>query len=140
MLEKRAAKDPQTQHLKNAFDDLLPFTGLWPGLEIGTFHRLLSLWCPQVTFPVPLSRRLLTTCAGNDQISDTDQNYMGLHTRGRRGASIVSGHSHLYNPGWTMSKSLSRGRTPASKNKLPPSLFHHLCTSSIVYPGARPED
>ena len=33
LLEKRAAKDPQTQHLQNAFDDLLPSTGLWPALR-----------------------------------------------------------------------------------------------------------
>ncbi len=50
LLEKRASRDPQTQHLQNAFDDLLPFTGLWPALQIGTFHRLLSLRCPEASF------------------------------------------------------------------------------------------
>ena len=49
LLEKRAAKDPQTRHLQCAFDHLLPFTGLWPALQIGTFHRLLSLRCPEAS-------------------------------------------------------------------------------------------
>ena len=49
LLEKRAAKDSQTQHLQCALDDLLPFTGLWPALQIGTFHRLLSLRCPEAS-------------------------------------------------------------------------------------------
>ena len=52
LLEKRAMKDPQTQHLQSALDDLLPFTGLWPALQIGTFHRLLSLRCPEASFPI----------------------------------------------------------------------------------------
>ncbi len=55
LLEKRAAKDPQTQHLQSALDDLLPFTGLWPALQIGTFHRLLSLRCPEASFHVLLA-------------------------------------------------------------------------------------
>ena len=50
--EKRAVKDAQTRHLQSALDALLPFTGLWPALQIGTFHRLLALRCPEASFPI----------------------------------------------------------------------------------------
>ncbi|KAL9128705.1 MAG: hypothetical protein Q9217_002666 [Psora testacea] len=33
--------------LLTAFDELLPLIGFWPALQIGTFHRLLSLKCPE---------------------------------------------------------------------------------------------
>ena len=31
-----------------SLDSLIDFTGLWPALQLGTFHRLLSLRCPEV--------------------------------------------------------------------------------------------
>lgn len=49
LLEERAKKDPQTGHLQSSLDDLLPFAGLWPTVELGTFHRILSLRCPEVS-------------------------------------------------------------------------------------------
>ena len=47
-MEKRTYKDVQMYHLQQGFDALLPFIGLWPALQIGTFHRILSLRCPEV--------------------------------------------------------------------------------------------
>ncbi|ERF68657.1 hypothetical protein EPUS_05718 [Endocarpon pusillum Z07020] len=35
-------------HLTEAFDSLLPVIGLWAAVEIGTFHRILTLRCPEV--------------------------------------------------------------------------------------------
>lgn len=32
----------------DALDNLLPYLGFWPSLQIGTFHRVLSLKCPEV--------------------------------------------------------------------------------------------
>ena len=34
--------------LREALDSLLPFTGLWGSLQLGTFHRLLTLSCEEV--------------------------------------------------------------------------------------------
>ncbi|KAI9736725.1 MAG: hypothetical protein M1834_000929 [Cirrosporium novae-zelandiae] len=44
---KRLRKADDLTELRLAFDKLLPFTGLWPALQIGTFHRLLALKCPE---------------------------------------------------------------------------------------------
>ncbi|KAI9732138.1 MAG: hypothetical protein M1834_004234 [Cirrosporium novae-zelandiae] len=33
--------------LLRAFDTLLDFPGLWPRLQLGTFHRLLTMHCPE---------------------------------------------------------------------------------------------
>ncbi|TKA80621.1 hypothetical protein B0A49_04907 [Cryomyces minteri] len=33
--------------LRKAFDDLLPFIGLWAPLQLGTFHRILTLNCDE---------------------------------------------------------------------------------------------
>ena len=50
-LENKAAKDPQTQDLQIAFDDLLAFTVLRLAIQIGTFHRLLSSRYSEESFP-----------------------------------------------------------------------------------------
>ena len=47
-------KDVQTllskfESLTKAFDELLPFTGLWASLQLGTFHRILTLNCEEVS-------------------------------------------------------------------------------------------
>ena len=34
----------------HALDELLPYVGLWPALQIGTFHRVINLKCPEVEF------------------------------------------------------------------------------------------
>ena len=49
-LEKMAAKFPAMQDFQMALDRLLPFIGLWDALQIGTFHRLLTLRCPEVCY------------------------------------------------------------------------------------------
>ena len=139
LLEKRAAKDPQTQHLQSALDELLPFTGLWPALQIGTFHRLLSLRCPEVSFPIRWSRRLLITCPGNDEVSDTDQTYMGIYPWGRGGTPALPGRRYRYDTRGTMPKSLGRGRAPAPEKPTIP-LLYYLCTTGTVYTGPRPQD
>jgi len=59
-LEKRAERDPQTRHLQSSLDGLLPFPGLWPALRIGTFHRLLSLRCPEASRLNPHERSALS--------------------------------------------------------------------------------
>ena len=46
---EKGGKGSSTRHLQCAFDHLLPFTGFWPALQIGTFHRLLSLRCPEAS-------------------------------------------------------------------------------------------
>ncbi|KAI9799076.1 MAG: hypothetical protein M1833_004270 [Piccolia ochrophora] len=33
--------------LSQAFDALLPYVGLWSSLQLGTFHRILTLRCPE---------------------------------------------------------------------------------------------
>jgi len=35
------------KEFQDALDSLLPFLGLWPALKIGTFHRVLTLRCPE---------------------------------------------------------------------------------------------
>ena len=49
-LEGRAQgpKDPEMRDFSKELDELIPFRGLWPAFQIGTFHRLLSLRCPKV--------------------------------------------------------------------------------------------
>ena len=47
-LEKRAEKCLRTNDFQQTLDSLIPYRGLWPALQIGTFHRLLSLRCPEV--------------------------------------------------------------------------------------------
>ena len=40
----------ELKRLNLILDKLLPFRGLWPPLQIGTFHRLLTLKCPEVSW------------------------------------------------------------------------------------------
>lgn len=48
--------------LNDALDSLLPMPGLWPTLQLGTLHRIVTLKCPEVTEPRshPLNLRTLT--------------------------------------------------------------------------------
>ncbi len=48
-LQKMANKFPEMTQLSVAFDQLLPDVGLWSALQLGTFHRLLTLKCPEVS-------------------------------------------------------------------------------------------
>lgn len=57
-LEKRAEKCPRTKNFQQTLDNLIAYRGLWPALQLGTFHRLLSLRCPEVEFS---NRSLLST-------------------------------------------------------------------------------
>lgn len=51
---RKDIKQLQTRHdlqpLTYALDELLPYIGLWPALQIGTFHRIINLKCPEVRF------------------------------------------------------------------------------------------
>ena len=47
-LEKRAEKCFKTKDFERSLDSLIPYRGLWPALQLGTFHRLLALRCPEV--------------------------------------------------------------------------------------------
>ena len=82
---------------------------------------------------------MLTTWAGNDEISDTDQNYMGLHTGGRGGTPILFGRRYHDDPAGTVPESLGRGRTVTPEKPIAP-LLHHPYPSSTVYIGACPKD
>ena len=42
------------QAMSKAFDELLPFIGLWPSVQLGTFHRILTLNCEEVSMGVRL--------------------------------------------------------------------------------------
>ena len=46
---KQLQRREELQPLASALDNLLGILGLWPALQIGTFHRLLSLKCPHVS-------------------------------------------------------------------------------------------
>ena len=55
-LSRSKQKDLKTllakhENLLEALDRLLPFTGLWGSLQLGTFHRLLTLSCEEVIQP-----------------------------------------------------------------------------------------
>ena len=47
-LQKMAVDCQQMSKFQDALDDLIPYSGLWSALQIGTFHRLLTLRCPEV--------------------------------------------------------------------------------------------
>ena len=42
-----AAEGDPMRSFRDNLDRLVPFTGLWPALRLGTFHRLLTLRCPE---------------------------------------------------------------------------------------------
>jgi len=46
-LQRLAEKDDRMKEFRDVLDSLLPFVGLWSALKIGTFHRLLTLRCPE---------------------------------------------------------------------------------------------
>lgn len=48
-LQKMALQSTAMSALSDAFDRLLPYIGLWSALQLGTFHRLLTLRCPEVS-------------------------------------------------------------------------------------------
>ena len=47
MVAKEAPISPMTK-FKKSLNNLIPFIGLWAALQIGTFHRILTLRCPEV--------------------------------------------------------------------------------------------
>ena len=47
---KQLQRRPELKPLAEALDNLLPFVGFWPSLQIGTFHRVLNLKCPEVSY------------------------------------------------------------------------------------------
>lgn len=46
---KQLLRRKELRVIATALDDLLPYVGLWPALQIGTFHRILNLKCPEVS-------------------------------------------------------------------------------------------
>lgn len=46
-LEKFAEEDEEMRRFSESLDDLIPYTGLWAAMKIGTLHRLLPLRCPE---------------------------------------------------------------------------------------------
>jgi len=58
--------------ITKAFDALLPFPGLWVGLELGNIQRELALHCDEVSLSLsPLT--LFSIFAGMDELSTTHQ-------------------------------------------------------------------
>ena len=47
-LQRMRDRSAEMSNLNDAFDKLLPYIGLWSALQIGTFHQLLTLRCPEV--------------------------------------------------------------------------------------------
>ena len=47
-LKRQAEKSNAMAAFQSALDALLPYVGLWPAFQIGTFHRLLQMRCPEV--------------------------------------------------------------------------------------------
>ena len=46
---KQLQRRLELRRLAEALNQLLPYTGFWPSLQIGTFHRILNLKCPEVS-------------------------------------------------------------------------------------------
>ena len=46
---KQLQRREDLRSLSLALDKLLPYIGFWPGLQIGTFHRILNLKCSEVS-------------------------------------------------------------------------------------------
>ena len=46
--EKRATRSYLIRCFSDALDALIPYMGLWPAFQIGTFHRILPLRCHEV--------------------------------------------------------------------------------------------
>ena len=61
-LLKAASKDEKMKAFLNALDSLLPFRGLWLDFQVGCFHRLLTLRCPEV-LPLPLYLSMSADCS-----------------------------------------------------------------------------
>lgn len=49
----RMESSPIMREVRESLDALVPFTGLWPALELGHFKRLLDIHCPEVQAPFP---------------------------------------------------------------------------------------
>ena len=43
---------------REALDDLFDYAGLWQDFKLGTFHRLLTLHCQEVSAPKFISNRV----------------------------------------------------------------------------------
>ena len=49
---KQVQKRQELKPFNAMLDRLLPFIGFWPALQLGTFHRILNLKCPEVRLEV----------------------------------------------------------------------------------------
>ena len=68
MVAKEAPIGPMTK-FRESLDNLIPFIGLWAALQIRTFHRILTLRCPEVIrFVYEPSNHFWLTNKGNDPI------------------------------------------------------------------------
>ena len=94
-LEKRAEEDSSMREFRDSLDALIPFTGLWPAMQLGTFHRLLTIHCPEVDI-ISLHNisSVLTIVLGNDAIPTSSQANVELYNwRERR---LPSSNRRLY--------------------------------------------
>lgn len=59
-----------------ALDRMLPYVGFWPSLQIGTFHRVLNLKCPEVSF-ITKDIGTILIADRNSQIMSTTSSRIG---------------------------------------------------------------
>lgn len=89
---KQLQRRSELRPLTSALDNLLPFSGFWPALQIGTFHRLLSLKCPEVSFVSRHESHNHSLCSlGAGMLSPPHPDTMGLNTWGKRQLQMSSG-------------------------------------------------
>ena len=68
------------QRFLDSLDDLIPFAGLWPAIQIGTFPRLLNLHCYEVFKLLhPCSCACADDSEGDDPLLETCEEKSGIY-------------------------------------------------------------
>ena len=75
----------------DSLDDLIPFTGLWPAVYLGTFPRYSNLHCTEVSRPMRNVESLADVETGADTLLAPNQRNMDLHHRRERGRAAAVG-------------------------------------------------
>ncbi|KAL8770678.1 MAG: hypothetical protein Q9209_003746 [Squamulea sp. 1 TL-2023] len=129
-LEKRAYADDPTREFTESLDKLLPFTGLWSALQLGTFHRLLSLRCPEeMTNYLKTIHRVWNAILGG---SDILPGFLDSQT-----VNILQGRCpKLAEVDFILIKEKRRGLLPyLSNEKERDKLWDRICSVECVIPS-----
>ena len=102
-LLRAASKDDKMKAFLDSLDALLPFRGLWLDFQVGCFHRLLTLRCPEV---IPILS-VLSVCA-DDSIQEMSRYLRLVHRCWRRICGIGDTRADL-DP---LTVSLVEGKVP----------------------------